>query len=93
MDWGYLIIITLVFTLLLIVVQRTESGRRKLSLMLFVIIVLILRHNAFVRGDVHEETLIAVIVSLVLSFLFWLFIGRYNPVGSSDSIQVIGMDD
>jgi len=33
-------------------------------------------------------------LALVLNLLFWLLIGRYNPVASSDkNIRVIGMDD
>jgi hypothetical protein len=35
----------------------------------------------------------AVITSLVLNLLFWVLFGRYNPPGTSDSIQVFGMDD
>jgi hypothetical protein len=33
------------------------------------------------------------VVALVVNFLFWLLIGRYNPVGSSEDIQVLGLDD
>lgn len=42
---------------------------------------------------IHREAWIALVLALVLNFSFWLFIGRYNPVHSSDEIQVIGMDD
>jgi hypothetical protein len=43
--------------------------------------------------DVHTEAWVALAAAVVLNLLFWLLIGRYNPVGSSDRIQVIGMDD
>lgn len=43
--------------------------------------------------EIHREAWIALILALVLNFLFWALIGRYNPVHSSDEIQVIGMDD
>jgi hypothetical protein len=33
------------------------------------------------------------IFAVVVSFLFWLLVGRYNPVGTSDDIHVLGMDD
>jgi len=31
--------------------------------------------------------------ALIVNFLYWALFGRYNPVGSSDSIKVYGMDD
>ena len=34
----------------------------------------------------------AIIAALVVNFLFWALLGRYNPVGSSDSIRVYGLD-
>lgn len=43
--------------------------------------------------SIHEEAWAGLTIAVVFNVLFWLFIGRYNPVGSSDSIQVIGMDD
>ncbi len=42
---------------------------------------------------IHTEAWIALAVALFLNGSYWLLIGRYNPVGSSDEIQVIGMDD
>ena len=30
---------------------------------------------------------------LIINFLYWALLGRYNPVGSSDAIKVYGMDD
>jgi len=53
----------------------------------------VIRHNAFIKGDLHEETLIGFIVGFIISGLFWALIGKYNPVGSSDDIQVVGMND
>lgn len=35
----------------------------------------------------------AVGAALIVNFLYWALLGRYNPVGSSDSIRVYGMDD
>ena len=43
--------------------------------------------------SVHREAWGALVLALVLNFAFWLFIGRYNPVHSSDEIRVIGMDE
>jgi hypothetical protein len=40
-----------------------------------------------------RTTIIAAITALVLNFLFWFVIGRYNPPRSSDEIKVLGMND
>lgn len=92
MDWGYTVFFMMIFTGLLLIVQRTEDRRRRVSWAIFWLLALMIRHLAFLR-DTHSETLVAFLGGLFLSFLFWLLIGRYNPVGSSDSIQVIGLDD
>ena len=44
-------------------------------------------------AGLHREAWLALGIALVLNFFFWALIGRYNPVASSDEIQVIGMDD
>lgn len=63
-----------------------------MAIFLLFVILLLFRHNAFLK-DFHGETALGIGIGFVVSFLFWLLIGRYNPVGSSDAIQVIGMDD
>lgn len=93
MDWNYVALITIVVTLLLVMVQRAEAARRRLVGGFVIICLLIIRHNAFIKGDLHEETLLAFVLSLLISALFWLLVGKYNPPGDSDDISVIGMDD
>ncbi len=93
MDWNYVGLIAVASALLLVMIQRTEPAKRRLVIGFVAISLLIIRHNAFLKGDLHEETVLAFVFALVLSFLFWLLIGRYNPVTSEDSVHVIGMDD
>lgn len=93
MDLGYIGLISITVALLLIFVQRTEKTKRRIVWFIILICFLVIRHNAFIKGDLHDETLIGFIVGMFMSGLFWLLIGKYNPVGSSDDIQVIGMDD
>ena len=93
MDWHYVALIGTAFTLLLLTIQRTEARRRRLAGFLVALALLLIRHNAFLKGDLHEETLAAFILALIASFLFWLLIGRYNPVKSQDNVHVMGMDD
>lgn len=89
MSWGYVLLITVVFTTLLIIIQRTEDRKRKL-MRGFVITMGIL---LMIRYELQGETLLGYMFALIMSFLFWLLIGRYNAVGSSDEIKVYGMDD
>ena len=93
MDWNYLALITITVTLLFVLIQRTDPKRRRLSIAFVALCLLIIRHNAFLKGDLHEETIIAFALAFVLSGMFWLLIGRYNPVAADDEIQVMGMDD
>ncbi len=93
MDLGYVALISITVTLLLVLIQRTEKTKRRIVWALVLICFLVIRHNAFIKGDLHEETLLAFVVGFLFSGLFWLLVGKYNPVGTSDEIHVIGMDD
>jgi ABC-type polysaccharide/polyol phosphate export permease len=41
----------------------------------------------------RNTLVLSVISAIVMNILFWILIGRSNPPGTSDSIQVFGMDD
>lgn len=80
------------FSLLLLFFQRTEAKKRALvGGLLLIPGFFIVRYINY--RDIHTEAQIAFAVAFVLNGLFWLLIGRYNPPGRSDDIQVIGMDD
>jgi amino acid permease len=92
MDTGSLILLTLSFTLIFILIQRSEASRRRVVMFcMFLVILLIVWYVNQV--NLQGEALLGFIIGAILSFLFWLLIGRYNPVGSSDDIHVLGMDD
>ena len=93
MDWNYVGLITIIVTLLFLLVQRTDPKRRRLSFVFLMLCLVIIRHNAFLKSDLHEETLLACLFAIVLGGAFWLLIGRYNPVEANDEIHVMGMDD
>lgn len=93
MNWGTFLLIALILSTLLFGVQRTEARRRRLALLILFVMGFLTWYWANVRG-LSDEFYLAALVSLVLSFLFWLFIGRYNPVADSDeTITVYDMDD
>ncbi len=93
MDWGYTLLITLAAAALLLMIQRAEPKRRRLVGFFVILALLLIRHNAFLKSHLHEETAIAFALALLLNGAFWLLIGRYNPVSSSDNVRVLGMDD
>lgn len=93
MDWNYVTLIAFVVSLLLIMIQRAERKRRRLAIGVVLICFLVIRHNTTIKPHLNEETVVAFGIGFLISALFWLLIGRYNPVGSSDAIEVIGMDD
>lgn len=92
MDIGLTILLTVIFGLILLLIQRSERRRRLIVFLLFLVVGEMIRRYAFFR-NAHTEVWIGLIIALVLNGLFWLFIGRYNPPGSSEDIQVIGLDD
>lgn len=86
------LLLTLCFTVILFIIQRTEAKRRRgvgIFMALFVPVILWYIGMRQVWGG----AILALIIAAFLNFLFWLLIGRYNPVGSSDSIKVLGLDD
>lgn len=89
MDTGYIGLLILCYTILFIIYQRTESNRKRLSRYLIILITFLL----VIRGNLLPETIIGFLGGTFIAALFWVLIGRYNPVGSSDDIKVYGLDD
>ncbi len=89
---GILALLTVFISFMLILVQRAEAKRRLFVAVVMLVVAELIRRYVFYR-NVHTEAWIALIIALLLNAVFYLFIGRYNPVHSSDEIQVIGMDD
>jgi hypothetical protein len=93
MNAGAFILLTVLAALALFLIQRTEAKRRRTALWLMGFAGLLTLYWANYR-DLGREFWLGLLVAALLNFFFWAFIGRYNPVGSSDdNIQVIGMDD
>lgn len=92
MDTGIALLLTLFISVMIFIVQRVESKRRLIIAVGMLVGGELIRRYVWYR-DLHSEAWVALIAALVLNFLFWVLIGRYNPVGSSDRIQVMGMDD
>lgn len=94
MNVGLLVVFAFIFTLFLLIIQRSERKRRILVAVTLAIAAEVMRRFAInIYGKIDPEALIAFIIALILNLLFFILIGRYNPVGTSDEIQVIGMDD
>lgn len=92
MDAGTLLLMVLSFGVVLLLIQRAEVKRRLVVVIFLLPAAALVLHYANARGYLREA-LVGFVLAAVLNGLFWLFVGRYNPVGSSDSIKVLGMDD
>lgn len=89
MNWGHLLVVTMLFSVLLIVTQRIIPKRRQLMRLFVVFLAIVL----YVRTPLNTENILAYVIALSVSFLFWLLIGRYNPPLEDDTIKVYGLDD
>jgi hypothetical protein len=91
MNLATLTLLTLFFSILFFILQRTQKSARRLILLLMLTPILFLRHYAMSRG-IETEAWTAFFIAIILNFLFWALIGRYNPVASRD-VRVLGLDD
>lgn len=92
MDLGLFLLLLFVLSTILFIIQRTEAKRRRVVFIVMGFFTLIVLWFVNLR-QIWGEAILIFLLALFLNFLFWLLIGRYNPVGSSDSIRVLGMDD
>lgn len=92
MNGQTLFVLTLLSSMILLIHQRSDPARKKamrwFTVPSYLLILVFVWWNAY-----WLEAVLGFILSLLISGLFWLFIGRYNPVSSSDDIHVLGMDD
>lgn len=90
MNSGYLLLVSVAFGLLLILAQRIEARHKRMFRGFIVTMAIFL----MIRYEYQGETLLGYGFALLISYLFWLFIGRYNPVkNSNDEIKVYGLND
>ena len=90
-DCGNFVLLTAIYGLGLLLVQRVERNRQLFTLFVVGFVWLITRRFALFR-DLDTELTWAVFAALLLNYLFWLLIGRRFPPGSSTDIRVWGMD-
>ncbi len=92
MDGVILGLLVLSLGIILFVIQRTEAKRRRTVAFIMFLVLLVLGWLVNIRGA-WAEAVVGLLIAVFLNFLFYILIGRYNPVGSSDNIHVLGMDD
>ncbi|MCU0496929.1 MAG: hypothetical protein MUF87_06210 [Anaerolineae bacterium] len=93
MSDNYQLLLTVFFSLMFFTVQRTETQYRRRVLVLFALFpgVLIFVYMSYLT--LLSAFWNALLIAFILNLFFWIVIGRYNPVRSSEEIQVLGMDD
>jgi hypothetical protein len=89
MNWESLLGLALVLTVLVLIIQRAEPGRRRLTALIMLAGMETVRRFAVYRGW-SDEALWAFVIALVFNALFWAMIGRNNPPRSSEEIEVLG---
>ncbi len=91
MNSGYLLLIVIVFTTLLILSQRIVARHKRMFRGFIVSMAILL----MIRYEYHTENLLGYAIAFFISFTFWVLIGRYNEVGDDDEkgIKVYGLDD
>jgi flagellar biosynthesis protein FliR len=89
MNGGYLLLVGISFGILLILSQRIVPRHKRMFRGFIVTMAIFL----MIRYEYHLETLLGYVLAIFLSFLFWLLIGRYNPVNDKDEIKVYGLND
>lgn len=88
---GPLLLLTGVYAILLLAIQRAENNRRVITALFMLFCAWLVSRYAGYR-DYDAANQWAVYAALLLNYLFWLGIGRRFPVGSSQDIKVWGMD-
>lgn len=93
MDWSIFLLLLAAFLIIFLIFQRTDPKRR-LIVVATMLVALELMRRFIVYRNANTEGVLAFVFALILSFVFWLFIGRYNPPKSADeTTTVLGMDD
>jgi hypothetical protein len=113
---GGWLLLSAIFSGLLLVVQRAEQKRRLAALaimagvawvvsgygmyrianecdLLFKIMCQMENFRERARVIASNTTTLAAFTAILFNVMFWVFIGRYNPPGSSDDIKVLGLND
>ncbi|MCY4105402.1 MAG: hypothetical protein OXG02_01660 [Chloroflexi bacterium] len=92
MNAPVLITLGVVFSGMLLLLQRAQANRRLLvSLMLLPLFALCWVYAS--TSAAIRSAWLAFFFAILFNVLFWLIIGRYNPVAKSEDIRVLRMDD
>jgi hypothetical protein len=89
---GTLFLMILVMTAVGLIIQRTEEKKRRGVLIVMGIFMLGVLYFVSLR-DFWGGLVLSIVIAGVINLVYWMLVGRYNPVGTSDSIKVLGMDD
>ncbi|MCC6904252.1 MAG: hypothetical protein IT326_00315 [Anaerolineae bacterium] len=92
LDIRRIITLTLLLSICLLILQRTEKKFRWASLLFLVLPAGFALYRWAEALAQREEAIVAGGSSLVLILIFWVVYGRAHPPGTSDAINVVGSD-
>ncbi|MFZ4828907.1 MAG: hypothetical protein ACOYLB_16275 [Phototrophicaceae bacterium] len=92
MNTQTILLFTITFAILQLAVQRSDRTKRGGVRTFWLLMVTLIGVYA-VFTTRFLEVIVAFILGGIISGLYWILIGRYNPVKSSEDIKVLGLDD
>ncbi len=93
MNTGILVVVALLFTLILLALQRTEFKRIWVTLLVLVVPAGYLIYQWADYKGYLTETKIAAGIAVALNVIFWIVWGRRHLPGEGGTIKVIGQED
>lgn len=92
MNTQTILLLTVTFTILQLALQRADrTKKRGVRVFWFLMVILIGAYTLLTARFI--EALLAFVLGVIISGLYWVLIGRYNPVKSSEDIKVLGLND
>lgn len=92
MNWQTLILLTIAFLSIALLHSRTITNRRRILLLVWLVVgVLVIRWANY--RSAWTEVGLAAAIAAVIFLIWWLLLGRNLPAPSDDSIRVWSEDD
>ena len=93
LDTNNLVVLTIIYTAILLIVQRTERKRKLIAILIALLPISYATYQWGVLRNQLSVVILAAGIALALNVIGWIVYGRKHPPGTSDSITVIGMED
>lgn len=93
MNSSNLLVLSVIYSVALLLVLRTERKRKWLAVLIMLAPIGYMTYQWGILKDQLDVVLAAAGIASSANLLFWILWGRRHPPGSTDSIHVVGMED